>query len=1261
MNHKTTLVTALAAISLSLSAQSDRAPQFINPSPGSSVVVTNMSNNGKWMISETAGNVEGSIAPGGGMLINIDNPALKYTISHTSGLAGVGDVTDDGTMVVGECTSKPAYWLTAVQEWTILPLPEGYLWGRLNTVTPDGKFAAGMAGKEDEWSFYPIFYDLTTKTLIELPGLPNRDMTNQDQGQNAITAISPDGRYILGNISQSYIMPTALCSYVYDRQTATYDFIGFTEPATATGKWQSKADGMLFVDSPAMSPNGEWVAGSAHMVKDVSGSDFGREYDVAFRYNVKSKEFEVFDGQYDSDIAAFSITNDGVVYAATPAVNPYSSMVVRHGNYYYNLDQILKQVYNIDYEAKTGYAVTGKPVCVSDDGLTIAMLPSTTDTYILRLQEPLSEICENIDLLGDYSVTPAAGSVFTQLRSISINFGRPVALAGNATNITVTNGEGTTARALSASVEASTLTVNFRTLDMTPGKTYTVEIPAGMVSINGDRNIRNRKITVAYTGRNEGPVKPISVYPADGNTFARLDMSTNPILVTFDAQVNAVSNAKGRLCSVDGNDETFICDLNIACGGTQMMVYPTVGQYLFKDINYRVIIPANSATDISGAGANEEIVYNYVGAYVREAPVGNRYLFQDDCSSYDNFLLYDGDKRQPVTAIANWGFNAESTPWWFTREDENSSDMALASHSMYNPAGQSDDWMSTVQIYLPDNNCVLTFDSQSYKADKQDYLKVYVLATDDIFAVLNASIAERFRTQGKLVYNELQSPGADEEKLVGDWRHNVVDLAEFAGKNLYIAFVNDNNDQSVVFVDNITVLRDTKFVASFDTPERLVNRESIAIKGNIDITSELETYSSIELTLKDSDGKVVDTIKESGLTLKNKDTYPFTFAKELTLRKGVENSFSLEVKLDDESTTLSSSIKNLTFEPDHKILLEEFTGQGCPNCPRGILAIENLQRIYGDKVIPVALHCYTGDELGSGLHSYASFLGLNGAPSATINRGEITAPMLAVNGNWSFTAGGEGNDYNNLSWLDMAQREFEKQADAQISITSAYNEDTKQFTVDCTVKSALNQTGSNVNLLAFVTEDNILTYQSNNNAGFENPELGDWGKGGKYGQSTVYPYYAQHVARAVYGTTFNGTGGYIPQNIESDKEYSASLTLPLPSTVNVPDNCHVVVAMVDGNTGRIINADHVSLTGHSGLESVVTDRNLDARVTVLPSMLEIAAEGDFTVEVYTLAGRLAAIATGNGSVEVPVDGFTGPAVVRVTSANAASVVKVILK
>ena len=85
--------------------------------------------------------------------------------------------------------------------------------------------------------------------------------------------------------------------------------------------------------------------------------------------------------------------------------------------------------------------------------------------------------------------------------------------------------------------------------------------------------------------------------------------------------------------------------------------------------------------------------------------------------------------------------------------------------------------------------------------------------------------------------------------------------------------------------------------------------------------------------------------------------------------------------------------------------------------------------------------------------------------------------MLVVDGNYRFSAGETGDNAENLSWLDMAQREFEKQADAQISIVSAYDEDSKGFTVDCTVKSALSMTGQNINLFAVVTEDNVLTYQ----------------------------------------------------------------------------------------------------------------------------------------------------------------------------------------
>ena len=73
-------------------------------------------------------------------------------------------------------------------------------------------------------------------------------MTNEDQKQNSLNAISPDGRYILGVLSYSYISPMATCTYVYDRQTSTHKFIGFNEPSTPGGKWVGKVDGIHAVE-----------------------------------------------------------------------------------------------------------------------------------------------------------------------------------------------------------------------------------------------------------------------------------------------------------------------------------------------------------------------------------------------------------------------------------------------------------------------------------------------------------------------------------------------------------------------------------------------------------------------------------------------------------------------------------------------------------------------------------------------------------------------------------------------------------------------------------------------------------------------------------------------------------------------------------------------------------------------------------------------------------------------------------------------------
>ena len=50
---------------------------------------------------------------------------------------------------------------------------------------------------------------------------------------------------------------------------------------------------------------------------------------------------------------------------------------------------------------------------------------------------------------------------------------------------------------------------------------------------------------------------------------------------------------------------------------------------------------------------------------------------------------------------AGWEFNADNTPWNFTlRSSTETEDYCAGSHSMYNPAGKSDDWMALPQQYI---------------------------------------------------------------------------------------------------------------------------------------------------------------------------------------------------------------------------------------------------------------------------------------------------------------------------------------------------------------------------------------------------------------------------------------------------------------------------------------------------------------------------------------------------------------------------------
>lgn len=1225
MRVLTILSLALVGYLGTASASEVNTPEFFKPLPGKDVRFNKMSDNGKWALS-TSGTAEAEM-PIVGYIYNLET-FEQIPVTQASGDGGVRDISDDGNIVVGECEGVPGYWDRSTGTWTKFMPPAGTNIGGFNAVTPDGRYAAGyFASFSNEYLARPMVYDLKEGKRLELPGIPKYDKSHQDRDENALYDISPDGRYVTGMISQAFWKDedyAPLCCYVYDRQEGTYDMIGYTDYLDKD--WVPDVAELHFTIAPQLSNNGEWVTGAAYMVHEIPGSIWPDEGYRAFRYNVKTKKFEVWDNVYDTDITGTAIGNDGVVYGATPADNPYANALVRSGDYFISFEDILSQVYGVNYKELTGKPNFGKIAAISNDGKTLLVNPDSEGTYILRLPDTASEAAKKVKLLGNYQVDPVEGVGISRLTKITLVFDRKVKIRGNVSDITFESADGKEKYTPVASggvvAEDKRVVITFRSRDLTGGQEYTLTVPEGMIRMDGFEEETNNEIKVKYLGRDNTPVKVLQVQPSDDAYVAKIDVSANPILLQFDTQVKLVDGAHG---AVYRNDETTpLSMLYFTVDGPYVIAYPAVAQPLYLDSDYHFVIPEGSLTDISGGGPNEEIQFTYHGSYEREIPSEDNFIFYEDCNDYSHLMFYEGDRLEPADIPAEWGFTRDTTPWLIVRDDE-SVDMAMATHSMYKPAGQSDNWMVIPKLVIPSEKCYLEFDAQSYLASKKDVLKVYVYESDNVYNTLTTEIIKEIENNGELVFDEQLNPGKSEETLAEDWTHYSIPLAKYTEKPIYIAFVNKNNNQSAIFIDNIVVKHDQVFYVSFDTPSRVVDQESVAVSGTVLFDSEHETFNSISLTLSDADGQQLETIEEKGLELTKGSRYEFKFKKEIGLKLGETNTYYVDVKVSDGKKTdaakLTGKVADLIFQPKRRIVLEEYTGSTCPNCPLGILGLENLESIFPGTMIPITIRTYQSDKLGIGMEAYSLALGLDqmGAPSGIINRKEAGYPMISVERDYRFTGVGITNTVTGEDervWLDIVRDEYEIPAEVKVDFSNAYDAAGNKVDVKLMINNALNQYRVNYKVFAVVTEEGLKTFQMNNFGIVADKDLGEWGLGGKYSASVVTDVECHGVARQAWGTTYNGTAGLFPSAMEAGKDYSAEFSISLPSTIADINNCNVVVMILDGGTNQVLNANIAPINGTTdGVNEIADESSLcKAGIAVMDGNLIVNTSSEVYVK-----------------------------------------------
>ena len=1259
-----TMGLGLAAC-LTMSAQSKFAPSIIFPEYGKRVIIHGLSDNGNYAVSSVTNDVE---KESGAILYEISGESSKIgALNETGKGLSAHDVTDDGNIVVGSKDASPHYW-TNGKGWTKLPLPTGYSYGYATAVTPDGKYAVGRIQADVEgMQAQGCLWDLTTNQIVEVPANNDViDLSGVDQGQNWYTQISADGRYIFGTVSFSYPVDTRL--YVIDRDENRVIYIDADERGKerypGLNSWETD------VDAQALSPNGKWVAGT---VDDSNGVD------IAFYFDVENEELYVTDGKNQTDSWAWSITNDGIPLCTRPALDLYGECYVYYDNYYFSLADILREVYGVN-PGHYGLDNTGKPVLVSADGLTIIMIASQEDSYILKLKENILEACKQVDLLKNWTSSPQTGSELTSINKIQIGFSQYVQTsATNYQRIQLLDSKGNVFATPLAnnglSANNNVVTIMFRSKVLEKGETYTLKVPAGIIWVDGRESSTNNDIEIKLIGRGNDPVAVTKVSPEDGSVLASLDVSDNPIILTYDSSVQINENAPTPMGSLfimdeESGEESFLSPVVVAKqSDKQLIAYPSYLQYLYKGSKYKVVIPEGIAVDLSGQGPSKELVLTYEGSYVPDLG-DSQYLFRSNCDDYSPFLFYDGDKGEPTAEYAAMNFTATETPWAVVRDDEASTDMAFGSHSCYVDGRQADDWFAIRQIQIPEGeSAYLSFDSQSYRKSKQDYLKVYVYAYDGTINVLNDNNTQRIRQDADLVYNELQSPGANEGIMAGEWTHNVISLDDYAGKNILICFVNDNQNQSMVMVDNIAVVRDLKTLITLTNKTNVVNEESVVIKGILNVLSEQETYKGLNMTLKDAAGNEISNISDPNLTLSYGELYNFEFSTALPLELGVENPFTIQYKLGEEVTEYKGVIRDLTFEPTKRVILEKFTGRDCQYCPGGIAMLTRLEGMYGEQLIPIEIHGYNqSDPKGMNVLNYAQFFGFSGAPQAVINRrGHVSAPLYrsAEQNRYVATA-------SNLSpaeaadaaafplWQDEIAAELSEAALMDIDIEK-YDIDANTLGFKAKVRSALNLEDQNIRVFGVLLEDGLRDYQVNAYYLTDDELLGEWGKNGQFNQQTVTTWTFNNVARATWGQSYNGTAGLIPSVINSSEEYVADIKVPLPKGfVENPENLKFVVVLIDQNTGKVINAN-IWGNNISGVEGIGAENSDAPSISAVYGGVQIASATHAKAQVFTTSGMLLASGEGEGNFTLELNGYKGVAIVRAVNANGSVSVKLMVR
>lgn len=577
-----------------------------------------------------------------------------------------------------------------------------------------------------------------------------------------------------------------------------------------------------------------------------------------------------------------------------------------------------------------------------------------------------------------------------------------------------------------------------------------------------------------------------------------------------------------------------------------------------------------------------------------------------------DITLLDRDEN-PSKSLSRVDFSGGS--WTTTLIDK---DCVAAVSSAYTTFDYSvDDWMILPSIKIESADAVLAWDANSMHYDLREDYKVMIsegeMKTSDFVEVYSVTDEEYFT------------------------RRHVVSLAEYNGKDIYIAFVHTGSGKFMLAIDNVKV-------GVWNNDFALLNDTDVSTYGNseVEILGKIKNMSSATLINPVLIVEEQEYVMDAANTELSKPGEEVDFSFTLPTPAEGALEYKLAVKANEEIIWSKSDTVYCSTFP-RNILVEEITGTWCADCPKGTVNVHRFEHRMRNRIIPIIGHY--GDAMGDEFYQA-------GIASMLVNLPGIIYDRRSAYKSQSGTD--DGNIY----------KVMRQPVTAEVVPTVTYLPDS-MLVVSSFVRFAKEYDNSADGYrIGYVISENLvhstdpLYAQKNNSYVPANREF--------YFLPSVVPadmMYYHDVARGT-ESAFNGVSNSLPNEVLlPGVDYEVVDTLRVSPTVIDMNNISVTAVVIEYRSRIALNAAQVK-SADIDWSAGVADALVDAchyQVVVQDGNVVVKGiDQHAQVRLVALDGRIIAATSGQGDVALSAGDYKGVAIVSVENNHTATHKKILI-